>query len=193
MLDQSQAPALSRHLDEVATAEGLGRAVGWRRWPDWRQNYQPIAEAALTAGMTIIAGNADPSVLRDAARDGPNAREPEFVARTRFNVPLDPKAEAVLKAELTIAHCGMDVSAIANMVTAQRVWDSSMADALAAAGKSILIAGSGHARVDRAVPWVLGLMRPGESVAALAFVEVAADFDAPGEYAAFFWRPRPAL
>ena len=43
MLDQSQAPALARHLDEVGTAEGLGRAVGWRRWPDWRQKYQPIA------------------------------------------------------------------------------------------------------------------------------------------------------
>jgi uncharacterized iron-regulated protein len=30
MLDRSQAPALARHLNEVGTAEGLGRAVGWR-------------------------------------------------------------------------------------------------------------------------------------------------------------------
>ena len=54
-----------------------------------------------------------------------------------------------------------------------------MADALAAAGKSILIAGSGHTRTDRAVPWVLGLMRPRDTVAALAFVEVAADSMSP--------------
>lgn len=189
MLDQSQAPALARHLDEVGTAEGLGRAVGWRRWPDWRQKYQPIAGAALTAGMTIIAGNAEESVLRGAVRGGPDALEPEFAARTRFNVPLEPKAEEVLIAELTSAHCGMDVSAIATLVTAQRVWDSSMADALAAAGKSILIAGSGHTRTDRAVPWVLGLMRPRDTVAALAFVEVAADFDVPGDYAVLFGNP----
>ena len=71
--------------------------------------------------MTIIAGNAEESVLRGAVRGGPDALEPEFAARTRFNVPLEPKAEEVLIAELTSAHCGMDVSAIATLVTAQRV------------------------------------------------------------------------
>jgi uncharacterized iron-regulated protein len=139
--------------------------------------------------MTIVVGNAKESVLRQAVRLGPGSLEGDFVARTKFEMPLDPLAEEVLIAELTDAHCGMDVAAIASLVTAQRVWDSSMADALAAAGKSILIAGSGHTRVDRAVPWVLGLMRPEDTVAALAFVEVAADFDAPGDYAVFFGTP----
>jgi uncharacterized iron-regulated protein len=83
----------------------------------------------------------------------------------------------------------MDPATIAGLVTAQRVWDSSMADALVQAGRPILIAGSGHTRTDRAVPWVLGNMQPYARVAALAFVEVAADFDTPEDYAAFFRTP----
>jgi uncharacterized iron-regulated protein len=46
----------------------------------------------------------------------------------------------------------MDPATIASLVNAQRVWDSSMADALIQAGRSILIAGSGHTRTDRTVP-----------------------------------------
>ncbi|MBT5859642.1 MAG: ChaN family lipoprotein [Alphaproteobacteria bacterium] len=193
MLDQSQAPALARHLDQSETpealAEGLGRAVNWQRWPSWRTHYQQIAEAALTSGMTIVAGNAENAVLREAVRLGAEGLDQAFVARTKFDVPLGPAALDVLNAELTEAHCGMDTSTIASLVTAQRVWDSSMADALVDAGRSILIAGAGHTGTDRAVPWVLGHMQPEASVAALAFVEVAADFDSPQDYAAYFRTP----
>jgi uncharacterized iron-regulated protein len=180
-LDQDEAPQV--------LAEGLGRAVNWQRWPSWRRNYRQIAEAALTNAMTIVAGNAENSVLRQAVNFGPGALAEAFVARTRFNVPLAPAALEALKAELTDSHCGMDPATITSLVTAQRVWDSSMADALVQAGRSILIAGSGHTRTDRAVPWVLGIMQPDARVAALAFIEVAADFDTPGDYAGFFRTP----
>jgi len=127
--------------------------------------------------------------LRQAARLGAGALEGGFVARAKFDVPLSPAAPDALTDELTEAHCGMDPATIASLVTAQRVWDSSMADALVDAGRSILIAGSGHTRTDRAVPWVLAHMQPDASVAALAFVEVAAEFNTPGAYAGFFRTP----
>jgi uncharacterized iron-regulated protein len=126
MLNQSQAPALARHLDQSETpevlAEGLGRAVNWQRWPSWRGNYRQIAEAALTSAMTIVAGNAENAVLRQAVSLGPGALEEAFVARTKFEVPLAPTALEALNAELTESHCGMDPATIAGLVNAQRVW-----------------------------------------------------------------------
>jgi len=105
ILHQSQAPALARHLDQSETpevlAEGLGRAVNWQRWPSWRQNYRQIAEVALASAMTIVAGNAENTVLRQAVNLGPGALEKAFVARTKFEVPLVPAALEGLNAELT--------------------------------------------------------------------------------------------
>lgn len=191
MLDTAQAPALARHLEQKGVAEGLGRAVGWRRWPDWRQNYQPIAEAALAAGMIIIAGNLPDAVVRRAAAEGQAILGADFVARTGLEEPLSEAAQRTLEAELIGAHCGMDVGLVSEMVTGQRIWDAAMGDALArtanATGKGvILIAGSGHTRNDRAVPVVLGRLRPNAVVAALAFIEVAVGFSGPRDYAPFF-------
>src|SRR5262245_51927313 len=56
MLTPDEAPALARYLAaSPRDAAGLGPAVNWKAsgWPDWAY-YQPIAQAALDAGVPIV-------------------------------------------------------------------------------------------------------------------------------------------
>src|SRR3546814_13974998 len=62
--------------------------------------------------------------------------------------------------------------------------DSMLAAAADGAEGAVLIAGSGHVREDRAVPWHLG-GRGGGDALTLALVEVAAGSLAARDYAAF--------
>jgi uncharacterized iron-regulated protein len=64
-----------------------------------------------------------------------------------------------------------------------------MAEALVRGGQrdgALLIAGAGHVRTDRGVPFHLGRRVPDASLVSLAFLEVDAEAKAPAEYAARF-------
>jgi uncharacterized iron-regulated protein len=66
------------------------------------------------------------------------------------------------------------------MADAQRVRDAAMADRLLSApGPAVLIAGAGHTRTDRGVPWYLRARRPGVRVVSVAFREVQASQQEP--------------
>jgi uncharacterized iron-regulated protein len=71
------------------------------------------------------------------------------------------------------------------MALAQHGRDAQMARVLVGAGPegAVLIAGSGHARLDRGVPYYLALEAPGAPVLSIAFVEVASGKTDPGSYA----------
>ena len=65
-----------------------------------------------------------------------------------------------LLTELEASHCGlMPKSAFGGMAVAQRFRDGNMASILADAapgsGQVVLVAGNGHVRLDRGVPWYL--------------------------------------
>src|SRR5437667_10986923 len=67
MLSTDDATAIARYLSgSPKDASGLGEAVSWKRsgWADWRL-YEPIAKAALDAGLRIVATNL-PRVATDA-------------------------------------------------------------------------------------------------------------------------------
>ncbi len=51
---------------------------------------------------------------------------------------------------------------------------------------ALLIAGSGHTRVDPGVPWHLALLVPGQQVATLTLVEVESKRNDPTAYAVLF-------
>ena len=51
---------------------------------------------------------------------------------------------------------------------------------------AVLIAGAGHARSDRAVPFHLRRMAPGRAIISLAFLDVSTGADAATAYAAPF-------
>jgi uncharacterized iron-regulated protein len=78
------------------------------------------------------------------------------------------------------------------MVKVTTVKDAFMADALvrgaAADGTdgAVLIAGNGHVRADRAVPWHLQRRAPDAVTVAVGLLEVAPGEDGPAAYAARF-------
>ena len=83
-------------------------------------------------------------------------------------------------------HCGlMPASAFGNMNIAQRFRDAHQAralvDAAEANGSAFLLAGNGHVRTDRAVPWYVRRMAPGRKVVSVMLLEVTAGPDRCGE------------
>lgn len=193
MAEPEQAAALrAASLDRV---DELGAALDWeaRGWPDW-PDYQPIAEQALAHGLPMLPGKPPRDLVRAVSRGEP--LPDELVVRLGWSRAYPAEIEAALRRELAASHCGtLPEAALPAMARVQRLWDAWMAEALrqgaAESGDgAVLIAGSGHVRRDRAVPWHLPDTNsgpggsPGE-VVALALVEVAAGRDAAADYAAF--------
>jgi uncharacterized iron-regulated protein len=168
----------------------LGRALDWeaRGWPAWPE-YQPIAEQALRHGLAMYPGKPSQDLVRRVSRGEP--LPDDLATRFDFTQPYPAAMEAALQEDLDVGHCGrLPPAALAPMVRVQRLWDAWMADALRRAGETsdgaVLIAGAGHVRKDRAVPWQLGLTgaRAGD-ILTLALVEVRPGHDAAKAYDAF--------
>ncbi|GAB4376791.1 MAG: ChaN family lipoprotein [Kiloniellaceae bacterium] len=168
-------------------AAALGEALAWesRGWPSWPE-YQPIAEAALSHGLAMLPGKPSRQMVRGVSR---GADLPADLAeRLDWMRPYPPGAEAALLEELRLSHCGMlPDNALAPMARVQRLWDAWMANSMrravapeGGAEAAILIAGAGHVREDRAVPWFL----PGDSVT-VALVEVTAGRARAADYPSF--------
>jgi uncharacterized iron-regulated protein len=192
MLSTDDASAIARYLaSSPRDASGLGDAVNWTSsgWPDFRL-YEPIAQAALDAGLPIVATNLS-RVATDAIRrnglagvSGPLARQ------LGLELPPAPETWEAMRRELAESHCqrveGVELD---RMVDVQWVRDARMAEALTRAGQrdgALLIAGAGHVRTDRGVPLHLRRRAPDTSLVSLAFVEVDAAADEPAAYAGRF-------
>ena len=122
-------------------------------------------------------------VIRRLVHEGLSALPPEIAAHVHLR-PLTPAQRASLDEEIKGSHCGMLPDAfVPAMSLAQRVKDAFMADMMASqpAG-AVLIAGNGHTRTDRGVPFALAGLRPGVPMTSIAFVEVADSTD-PATYA----------
>ncbi len=180
------------HADALAAARAesvaeLGEALDWqaRGWPAWAE-YQPIAEAALAEGLPMLPGKPAQQQVRALARgeDLPEEVTARLTSAKRYSAAM----QAELREELAASHCGaLPETALAPMAEVQRFWDIWMAAAMQQAKAppldaegAVLIAGSGHVREDRAVPWYLD----GESVT-VALVEVVADRDNAADYPSF--------
>lgn len=189
MAEPEHASALAAARPENAAA--LGEALAWegRGWPAWPE-YQPIAEAALRHGLPMHPGKPATALVRSVSRGEPLSEE--LAQRLAWQQPYPPGIEAGLLEELRESHCGaLPEAALEGMLRVQRLWDAWMADSLMAAGPGagdsdggVLIAGSGHVREDRAVPWQLRQRGAGESLT-VALVEVVSGLEAAGDYAAF--------
>lgn len=185
MIDGDQSAQLAAYLATAPRdAAGLGAAIGWDEsgWPDWSL-YQPIAGAALSRALPILAANLPPSLVRAIAANGMSAL-PQARAESLQLMP--DKDTAILAAhtqEIQEVHCGMlPERVLAPFALAQYARDAEMARVMAdqwrkAQGKSgvILIAGAGHVRNDRGVPFHLARMAPQAKVLSLAFVEARDD------------------
>lgn len=183
MMGTDQQLAIVEYLrSQPRDASGLGEALDWQAsgWPDWRL-YQPIAQAGLDANGLIVAANLPRGAVRAVFERGPSALRPAVIERTGLGEPLPPPLAAGLRAELRDAHCDeLPGRVVEGMFRVQRARDAVMADRLAAvagSGGAILIAGAGHVRRDRGVPWYLVRLRPDASLASLAFLEAGGGFD----------------
>jgi uncharacterized iron-regulated protein len=190
-LTADQAPALARQLSAAPRdAAGLAEAVNWKRsgWPDFAL-YQPIVQAALDAGVPIVAGNLGNATVRSVARGEPDALPRELRTRYGLDRPLPADAQARLTAEIREAHCGhLPERRVDSMVLAQRARDATLADSLvrADADGGVLIAGVGHVRADWGVPVYLAARATNAPIVVVAPLEVRAGLTKPEEYATQF-------
>jgi uncharacterized iron-regulated protein len=160
--------------------EGLRRAVAWDAsgWPDFGL-YRPIFDAALTADLPIAPGDASQELLQAARRQGVAELPEEAARRLGLAAPMPGALRRAHEESIRDAHCGhAPGERLASMVEVQWLRDAHLAAALveaaarADAAGAVLIAGAGHVRRDRGVPWHLGRLSPGASVAAVGLVEL---------------------
>lgn len=133
----------------AAGAPGGGQG-GW----DWAQ-YRPFIEAALQAGLPIVAANVGREEARRVMREG--------LAAHGFDPAVPPDVQAVLVQDIVASHCGMVDEAMASrMAQAQVARDQFMARVLQqhAARGVVLLAGNGHVRTDVGAPrWLPPALR----------------------------------
>ncbi len=164
-----------------AVALDVLRALEWDNsgWPA-ASMFAPLFQAVLDAGLTIQPGNPPRRASRAMARDGLSALSTDQVARLQLSKPLPTPLETALKVELRESHCNLlPPSAIAAMTSVQRYRDAHLADRLLVAastqggaqGSAVLVAGNGHVRKDRGVPWFIRQRAPQRPVSVVVFVE----------------------
>jgi uncharacterized iron-regulated protein len=192
MLTPSQAGALTRHLAaRPRDAAGIGEAVNWEAsgWPAWSM-YEPIAQAALDAGLPMVVANLDPERVRAASRQGLAMLDAALIQRHGLDQPLPADVRASMVEEIRDAHCGHAPDNLVDaMIAVQRARDAQMAEALLTAPGSdgaVLIAGAGHVRTDRGVPAYLRRIAPTARTASVAFLEVDPKRPDVDSYAARF-------
>ncbi len=188
-LEVSQQAAVDDYLRlPEASAAGFGVALGWAQtsWPAFAE-YQPIFAAAFAHRLAIFAGNFAQADAKALVKQGPTALSAARATELRLDVAFPASLEASLRAELRGSHCGqLPEKYLAPMALAQHARDAQMAQVLARAGAkdgAVLIAGGGHARLDRGVPYYLALEAPGASVVSLVFREVRHGDAEPKAYA----------
>ena len=178
MFTPSRAGALASYLAaHPRDAAGIGEAVNWTAsgWPAWAM-YEPIAQAALDAGLAIVPANLDDDRVRAVSRQGVAALDAALVRRHGLDLPLAADVRAAMAEEIRDSHCGhAPEDRVGTMIGVQRARDAQMAEALLTAPGNygaVLIAGDGHVRSDYGVPAYLRRIDPGARTVSVAFVEV---------------------
>jgi uncharacterized iron-regulated protein len=171
---------------EKVTVADFKLAVAWQKsnWPDL---YDPLFETVIAAKRPFYAGDVSRAEIMKAAKDGAGVLPADASKRLALDIPLGAKFDAASIKEIEDAHCGaLPKEAFDGMAFAQRYRDAHLADAVLKAsqqhGSAILIAGTGHARTDRAVPWYIRKRTPEKKVVSVMFVEVETDNTDPETY-----------
>jgi uncharacterized iron-regulated protein len=192
MLDLAQQPQVDAALTSSPPhdADALAKAVGWADtgWPDFAL-YRPVFATALAAELPIVAANLSRKQVRAVVKSGASTLTPAVRQLLERAGPLPEAAAQEIRDEMWESHCReLPRSMLDPFVTMQRARDAQLAErVLAARGDgAVLIAGSGHARTDRAVPSYLSREAPDRSRAAVAFLEVSEARRTPADYADVF-------
>jgi uncharacterized iron-regulated protein len=180
----SQQLQLDQFYDRAARSRRLLRApdllrvLGWDSsgWPSGKM-FEPLFDRALRAKLPILPGTPQRERARTLVRGDPADVTSAETASLGLARSLPQPLIDGLAAELEASHCGVvPASAFAAMSLAQRYTDAHLADRLAEAaqkhGGAFLLAGNGHVRSDRGVPWYLRQLSPGRKVVSVMLLEV---------------------
>jgi uncharacterized iron-regulated protein len=177
---QAQLDSFYRHAARsrrLWRAPDLLRELAWEKsgWPAAEMFY-PLFDAALRAKQPLYPGNAVRERMRVLVR-GQDQPTEEEATLLKLAQALPPPLLDTLASELEGSHCGMlPPKAIPGMSLAQRYTDAHLAETLVkAAGKNggaFLLAGNGHVRTDRGVPWYVRRLAPERRMIAVMFLEV---------------------
>ncbi len=153
------AEANSYNLKNDPELEGFAKRLAWekRGWYSW-DIYKPIGLVVAQNQLRVVAGNFDRKLVRSLYKSKTALSEEEH-KRFALNESFPPHLQVSLNQELIASHCGMiGETALPAMTRIQRAKDGLMADAMISSSLNsgtVLIAGNGHIRKDRGVPWVL--------------------------------------
>jgi uncharacterized iron-regulated protein len=170
-----------------ASLSDFKRLTDWDK-SGWQQyNYDPLLQAAIDAKLPIYAGDVTRDAIMKVAKEGEAALPAEDRTRLKLDVPLGPKLDDASLSEIEEAHCGtMPKEAFTGMAYAQRYRDATLADNVLKAadkhGSAILIAGNGHVRTDRGVPWYIKQRAPNAKVVSIMLIEVEDGKNDPETY-----------
>jgi uncharacterized iron-regulated protein len=195
-------------LDRLTEERRAGRAVGseealaalaWDTsgWPAAAM-FRPLFDAALAGGHTLFAGDPPRDRVRAVARGGRSQLDAAEQKRLGIDDSLPEPLQSALLDELEASHCGlMPRTAFGGMAIAQRYRDAHLASQMAAAadrdGAAILLAGNGHVRLDRGVPYYLRRLAPARKAIAVMLAEVEPGQNEPATYAPRDPAGRPAV
>jgi uncharacterized iron-regulated protein len=173
---------------QSATTDKLFELLDWSKsgWPA-QDKFQRLFQS-VTSEAAIYAANPSRQQVRAVARGEDGALSAVERTRILLDAPWDKPLADALFDELKGSHCGaMPESAVPAMIVAQRYRDAAFADVMLTAAKdhgaAILIAGNGHVRTDRAVPWYLRQRSPGKNIIAVMMLEVEDGQTDPAAYA----------
>ena len=188
--------ALAKETQGRATAGDLFRLVEWSKsgWQD-ETIFEPLYAEAIASGRRLLPAEPARGTVRTIARGGIESIPEAERQRLGLDRPFPEPLRLSLAAELKDGHCGLlPESAIAGLLLAQRYRDAFQADALlrtyaseaglTAAGRrqAILIAGNGHVRRDRGVPYVLKARAPEHSILVVQLVETRPGVEDVAQY-----------
>lgn len=169
MLDESQDAAIAK-LQAPMSLEEMRSTLNWptKGW-DWA-SYGPLFwESAQHQALS--SGNISRGLISSIYKDGKKVLEE--LPRLATALQQDEKVRAYLLDQIFASHCGMQSrESLQPMLHIQLAKDASMASAMAATPRAILIAGGEHVRGATAVPQHLKKLKPDASTLIVQLVEV---------------------
>jgi uncharacterized iron-regulated protein len=178
MLELQQQPAIDDYVQRSdASAAGFGAALSWEKtsWPPFSE-YRPIFDAAFANHLKILGGNLAQADAKALVKQGASALAEERARALWLEQAFPSALETSLVDELRASHCGqLPENLLQPMALAQHARDAQMAKVVARSTDTqgaVLIAGGGHARKDRGVPYYLSFEMPAARFVSVLFREV---------------------
>lgn len=165
MLTRDQQPVIDQYLADEISFSDLPIVLKWAKsgWPQWAY-YAPLFKIAKDKGAIISYGSYPRSELKSKMTGDPDQAS-----------PLPDYLKSGLNAEIRESHCDLLPEAmIKPMSNIQIAKDKLMASQLlknTLQGRAYLIAGNGHVRKDRGVPFYLSLDAPAKVTFVLGVLE----------------------